>query len=179
MKMDNEMEAEIRSELGEGKIVDLSSACEAIFKRGTKAFFEHYNAGEKIFTMSFDNGIVYKVKVLGMALEYTTNDPKMDVEVIGIEITGTQRGKVNAKWSDDKVVFELYNIGYKRWVRCYDLKSISSSFEVEFFEDEVAGCDASLKMVKKYRTEEEARFAMRAWNKSKPKRSSGISEVDE
>jgi hypothetical protein len=130
MKMDNEMEAEMRSELGEGKIVDLSSACEALFEEGTSKFFEHYNAGERIFTMSFDTGIVYKVKVLGMAMEYTTNDPKMDVEVVGIEITGVQRGKLSAKWSNDKVVFELYNIGYKRWVRCYDLKPISISSEV-------------------------------------------------
>jgi len=92
-------------------VVDLTQACMKVAEEGHKNFMKAYKNGERFFTMSFTNGITYKVFILGESKESDELDPKYDVRVVEVKV------------DTDRFVREtMYPMGYERWVRTYQLK---------------------------------------------------------
>jgi hypothetical protein len=92
------------------EVVDLTQACEAVAKKGTKAFLENYRHTD-IFEMSFDRGDCITVRVIGESVHSTPNDRKFDVIV------------VNAVNNSGYPLPDCHKTGGRRWVRAYDLKA--------------------------------------------------------
>ena len=89
------------------------------YNEETENFLRAFESGEKEFAMSFDKNILYIVEVMGEAEDSTQNDRKFDVVVKEVRILGRLFGVVK---SGEQVKIEIYNPGYERWVRAYDLK---------------------------------------------------------
>jgi len=103
------------------EVVDLTSVLMKYANDKHEEFMNAYNSGQREFKMSFDRGVVYTVKVLGESKESDEFDPKYDVIVVGINIEPSVYNwdaweKFNAP--------EYYPIGYRRWVRTYDLMKV-------------------------------------------------------
>jgi len=94
-------------------IVDLRPFLLKYTKEKHHEFLMHYRNGGRIFTMTFDRGIDYTVKVLGEAKESSVGDPKYDVIVTGVQCNPDIIERVSAD--------EVYPLGYTRWVRTHDL----------------------------------------------------------
>ena len=94
------------------EVVDLTPLIVKAIDAGIKRFMNAYNNGQRLFKMSFDHGVVYTVKIIGEAKESQQYDPKFDVEVVKVEITAYRGRPI------------IYEVGFQRWVRAYDLKPI-------------------------------------------------------
>jgi len=118
--MDLETQMEAQQELG-SEIVDLTAACLEAAAQSEKDFWKLYISGQRYFELSFTSGVIYTVKVLGESDASEHGDRKMDVEIVKVSVV-TGQPPIQKYKGSSTIVVDMYRVGHKRWVRCYDLK---------------------------------------------------------